>query len=287
MSTTQQTTTSSTVDGARRAADRAAAASGVQVTELTELPAINDAAALFDAVWDSADLMPSNLLRALSHAGNYLAGAHLDGRMVGAIIGFTGLHDGHLVLHSHILGVLEATRGRSVGFALKQHQRAWSLAHGIDRVMWTFDPLVRRNAFFNLSKLAAVGHRYEVNFYGAMPDAINAGDETDRLVALWRLDDPQVVAAADGAAKAVLDLDAAVLLDVGPDQAPVTYDASGDVLRCRVPDDIVALRSSDPAAAQSWRAALRGTLGAALADGYEATGMDRTGWYTLTRRRRG
>jgi predicted GNAT superfamily acetyltransferase len=269
-------------DAARLAAGRA----GVTVHELDDLAGVQQASALFDVVWTdpTGPIMPVNLVRALSSAGSYVAGAFLDGRMVGSIIGFLGLHDGELVLHSHILGVLASTRGRSVGFALKQHQRAWCLARGVTTTLWTFDPLVRRNAYFNLCKLGAVGARYEENFYGPMSDGINSGDETDRLVVAWRLTDARVTAAAEGRAVEVPSSEPlAVLLDVNDDGSPRVLEADGAQLRCRVPEDILRVRETHPEVALQWRRALRDTLGAAVSDGYEAVGMDRDGWYTLTR----
>ena len=267
---------------ARQAADNA----GVVIRELRDLGEVQQASALFDAVWTdpSGAIVPVNLVRALSAAGSYVSGAFSDGRMVGSAIGFIGLHGGEVVVHSHILGVLAETRGRSVGFALKQHQRAWCLERGIVKTLWTFDPLVRRNAYFNLSKLGAVGARYEENFYGAMNDGINAGDETDRMVIQWRLTDPRVVAAAEGRAiEAGADDPAQVLLDVDNDGAPTISVADGDRLRCRVPEDILQVRATEPELALRWRHALRDTLGAAINDGYEAVGMNRSGWYTLAR----
>ena len=275
-----------TATDAEQDARAAAAAAGIDIRVLDDLPGITASSNLFDTVWGGTDntIMPVNLMRALSTAGGYVAGATLDGNLVGAIIGFVGLHDRQVVLHSHILGVLPQTRGRSVGFALKQHQRAWCLARGITSMMWTFDPLVRRNAFFNLSKLAAIGARYEPNFYGEMPDGINAGDETDRMVVEWRLADPAVAAAAQGQRTQRLDAhNAAVLLDVDNEGRPRTYDVHGDALRCRIPEDILTLRAERPELALRWRRALRDTLGAAVSDGYDAVDMDRAGWYLLTR----
>jgi predicted GNAT superfamily acetyltransferase len=50
---------------------------------------------------------------------------------------------------------------------------------------------------------------------------------------------------------------------------------------CQVPEDIVALRRSDPALARAWRAALRRALVGAMDRGYAITGAARSGWYVL------
>src|SRR6266542_3171738 len=103
---------------------------------------------------------------------NYVAGAMRDRRMVGASVGFLHPAGGVFGLHSHITGVRAAARGRGAGFALKQHQRAWALARDLPVVTWTFDPLVRRNAFLNLVKLGAEVVEYLPDFYGPMGDGI-------------------------------------------------------------------------------------------------------------------
>ncbi len=280
---------------ATQTAGEAACRAGVEVADLHDIAEHHQVAKLFIEVWKTsvqdAPCTPQ-LLRAFAHSGNYVAGARLDGQIVGAAVAF--LHPGRdgLALHSHITGVSDAVQGRNVGFALKQHQRAWALARGIPRINWTFDPLVRRNAWFNLVKLGAEGIEYLPHFYGPMADAINAGDETDRCLVSWRLESGRAGAAASGnAAEASLEAlraaGARVALSEGPDGRPVAADptdleepAAGALLAW-VPPDIVALRASDPALGLRWRRALRAAMGAAMRRGLVATGMTRSGWYVL------
>ena len=88
--------------------------------------------------------------------------------------------------------------GRHVGFALKLHQRAWCLDRGITLLEWTYDPLVARNAYFNLGKLGARVAEYLPDFYGVMGDGINRYDESDRILVHWSLEDAVVVDACAG-----------------------------------------------------------------------------------------
>jgi predicted GNAT superfamily acetyltransferase len=192
-------------------------------------------------------------------------------------------------LHSHIAGVLPTWQGSNIGFALKQHQRDWALENGLDRIVWTFDPLVGRNAYFNVTKLGARLTDYHVNFYGQMNDGINVGDETDRCVATWDLSAPRVVAAARGEHN-VADADAlrangaVVALEVGASGEPVSHGSTYDgTVLAQVPGDIVAARATDPAMGRRWREALRDQLGAAFAAGLSVTGVSRDSWYVLSR----
>lgn len=281
------------------AADQAAAAAqrvGVELRELVGVEEFAALSALFDEIWRQPGTMilPANLVRAVSHAGGYVAGAFDgdgDGDLVGGSFGFLGRHGEELVLHSHITGARPGRQGAGVGFALKQHQRAWSLAHGIATVVWTFDPLVSRNAYFNLRKLGALATGYGADFYGEMPDAINAGDHSDRLVVRWDLASARAAQAADGGLPPFATAGTVVVLDADDAGRPrVREDCVPDgpaVLRCRVPMDVLALRRHDPAAALAWRLAVRTVLGGALGAGYRAVDATPDGWYVLAPGRTG
>lgn len=281
---------------AAQVADRAEAVAGVKIRELSALTEFEDVCRLFDEIWQSDPATPVGtveLMRALTKAGNYVAGAYVGDRLVGACLAFFGA-PAAATLHSHVAGVSSGGRGRSVGFALKLHQRAWALERGITTISWTFDPLVRRNAHFNLAKLGATVAEYLPNFYGPMDDAINGGEDTDRLLVEWRLDSPQVADCCAGRAMetradAWRRRGAVVALDAGPDGRPEPKDVPerADSLLVAVPPEVEALRGTDPASARSWRAALRDVLSGLLADGARVHGFDRAGWYVVVRPRRG
>ncbi len=269
-------------DGAaeRAAASAADAASraGVRLLPLDTLAGVQEAAALFAQVWRTDAGTPplaAEVMRAVEHAGGYVFGAYLDDRLVGASSGFLGLDGTTAVLHSHISGVNEPCRG--IGLALKLHQRAWALGRGISSITWTFDPLVRRNAWFNLAKLGATGVEYLVDFYGPMRDGVNGGESSDRLFTRWEL-------TAAPAAVAV-GSDAVVVLDErdGLPWIPPTAATETSTLLIRLPADVEAMRISAPAAARAWRIALRETLVPAFADGRTVRGITRDGCLLLAR----
>lgn len=286
------------------AAGQAAARGGFTVREVTEPADHRAVERLLREIWEtgkSATPMPGDVLRMLSYTGAYVAAADCDGELIGAAVGFltgprAGLASTHL--HSHIAGVASGHRGRHVGFALKLHQRAWALERGFDRITWTFDPLVRRNAYFNLAKLRARVSRYLVDFYGDMPDGINAGQGSDRILVDWWLRSPEVTAAAwpgppaatpapapapgAAAAAAVPALRSRALLRCGPAQQPEAGVVTGPgPVICEIPADIETLRRADPALARAWRRAVRAVLQSALAAGATITGFDRTAGYLL------
>lgn len=278
------------LDLAVRSAEAAAAAAGVHVRELKTLDELEAVYRLYDGIWRPDPKNPpvtTEMLRALTKAGNYVAGAYDGDELVSACVGFFA-PPSEGALHSHVAGVSAQARGRGVGFALKVHQRAWAMLRGIAVVSWTFDPLVRRNAYFNIVKLAAWPAEYLTNFYGDMRDGINSGGDTDRLLARWELGTPAVAAASAGEPATVdagleLARGAVVGLSSSSDGRPVPGSLAGKTLLVAIPPDIEGLRGTDPEGAQAWRTAVREVLGTLIAEGAQVTGFDRAGWYLLTR----
>jgi predicted GNAT superfamily acetyltransferase len=262
---------------ATQAAVAAATAADVVIRELHRMEQLKAAQRLFEEVWRPAEGQPppmtGELLRALAHAGSYVAGAYAGTRMVGASAGFfTAPPDP--ALHSHITGVAPEAQHRGIGFALKVHQRAWALARGVPVVVWTFDPLVARNAWFNLAKLGAVPTGYLEDFYGPMTDAINAGMASDRLLLTWELDDPAVAGACAGQPRQPAQgrerPAAEPALSAGPDLEPVAHQTGAPVVTVGVPPELEAL---DGERRRAWREAVRDALGGRLAAGAAVTGF--------------
>jgi len=281
-------TLSSTLDRARRDSAAAAARSGAEIHEVSDLDGLRSVSRVLDHIWrrsGESSLVPFELLRAMSHGGNYVASASVGGDIVGAAFGFRAEYDGEPVLHSHVLGVVRSTRSRGVGFALKQHQRVWCLEHGLSKMTWTFDPLVRHNAYFNLTRLGAEIAAYLPHFYGEMHDGINGGD-SDRLLVRWDLLSERADAGArfERLAPPQELVDRALALLVDQEGIPSLRDGDDGFVRCQVPADIVEMRRSDADAAERWRVSLRDAMSPRLADGYRVHGITRDGWYLLAHR---
>lgn len=266
------------------AAATAAAASGVDIRELAEMTELAAVCRLFESIWQpepGSGPVTVELLRAMVASGNYISGAFDDGELVGACFGFFG-SPAKSSLHSHIAGVSSKGLGRGLGFALKLHQRAWSLEQEVTSISWTFDPLIRRNAYFNLTKLAANPAVYLPNFYGPMHDGINGSGDTDRLMVTWNLASEPVRAAASGEPPRVL-VAGETVLRAGESGQPVLTPSGAPVVLVGVPPDIETLRRADPALGGEWRAALREVLQGLMADGARVVGFDRAGWYVVSR----
>ena len=217
---------------------------------LRPLTTVGDADGILEvmiATWGDHQLLPREMIVALAESGNVPYGA-VDGNdvLTGYVLGWAGVDEEGLHVHSHMLAALPDRRHRGVGFALKLAQRAQALDQGIHVARWTFDPMVARNAWVNLGKLGAVADRFRRNFYGEMADTVNEGERSDRLVVRWDLD-----------------------------RDPAPRSASPDAVTVTVPADYPELRSRDPEAAREARDETAAALETHMGDGRRVVGFDR------------
>jgi predicted GNAT superfamily acetyltransferase len=232
--------------------------SDIQIRPLISIKEQAMGRAVFDHTWamDAGTEITPNLLQAMAHSGAYLSGAFFEGKCVGAAFAFPATTGG-LHLHSHMTAVLDEYRDRGVGYLLKIDQWHWAKKNDYQEITWTFDPLVRRNAKLNLLKLGADIASYHPNFYGDMPDALNAGDESDRVLASWKV--------------------------VG--EKPVSREAivnpmASDIL-IEIPEDIVAIREKDLAENLKWRYKVRDQFVVAFAKSGKVVGFSENSEYVV------
>ncbi len=172
---------------AREDASRAADRARVFIRRIIDADDAEVVTRLSDDIWGSGVMVPTNLLRAVAMAGTPALVAERDGRAIGFALGFPALGDGFTYVHSHQVGVLAEHRAEHVGFALKMAQRADCLAVGVTEMRWTFDPMLRTHARFNLIHLGVRVIEFIEHCYGSRLDNFNAGDRTDRFKVRWNL----------------------------------------------------------------------------------------------------
>jgi len=213
---------------------------------------------VFDQTWamDSGTEITPNLLQAMVHSGSYLSGAFIDGKCIGAAFAFPATNGG-LHLHSHMTAVLDEYRDQGVGYALKIDQWHWAKKNNFSEISWTFDPLVSRNAKLNLIKLGVNISSYHPNFYGDMPDALNAGDESDRLMASWKV------------------------FGNNPLQREFVSTPKPNDILIQIPADIVAIRSKDKAENLRWRRKVREQFLQAFNQGGQVVGFSTNSEYVV------
>ena len=230
----------------------------IQVRELKSLQDQDSGRKIFDLTWalDAGTEITPNLLQAMVHSGSYLSGAFIDNKIVGAAFAFPATNGG-LHLHSHMTAVLPEFRDKGVGYVLKIDQWNWAKKKNYSHLSWTFDPLVRRNAKLNIAKLGVDISAYHPNFYGDMPDALNAGDESDRLMVSWRTD-----------------------IDAPKARELITKPETGDIL-IEIPEDIVAIRSKNQSESMKWRRQVREEFLAAFEKNGKVIGFSANNEYVV------
>jgi predicted GNAT superfamily acetyltransferase len=230
----------------------------IQVRELDNLQDQDFGRNIFDITWsmDAGTEITPNLLQAMVHSGSYLSGAFIDNKIVGAAFAFPATNGG-LHLHSHMTAVLPEFRDKGVGYSLKIDQWNWAKKKNYSHLSWTFDPLVRRNAKLNIAKLGVDISAYHPNFYGDMPDALNAGDESDRLMVSWRTD-----------------------IDAPKARELITKPETGDIL-IEIPEDIVAIRSKNQSESMKWRRQVREQFLAAFEKNGKVIGFSANNEYVV------
>ena len=230
----------------------------IHVQKLIDSQDFESARKIFDITWsmDVGTEITPNLLQAMVHGGSYLSGAFIDDQCVGAAFAFPATNGG-LHLHSHMTAVLDEYRDQGVGYALKIDQWHWAKKNDYSEISWTFDPLVSRNAKLNLIKLGVNISSYHPNFYGDMPDALNAGDESDRLMVSWKV------------------------VGENPVQRELVSTPKPNDILIQIPSDIVAIRSKDREENLRWRRKVREQFLQAFEKGGQVVGFSTNSEYVV------
>jgi predicted GNAT superfamily acetyltransferase len=165
-----------------------------------------------------------------------------------------------------MLAVEAGLRDQNLGYKIKLAQRQHALGAGVGLIFWTFDPLMSRNAHFNINKLGVILRRYERNYYG---QGVSTGFEsdvpTDRVIAEWWVASDHVKSVLAGH-------------HPGPDNV------TGEI---QIPDDINSIREHSTTEHLEWRMRVREQFETQIARGAVASGFSRdpetrTSRYLLT-----
>jgi predicted GNAT superfamily acetyltransferase len=268
-------------------------------------------------VWpgNETDVIPAHMLLAASHNGGLTIGVFdsgeklsdaarssfdsptdpqlPDGELIGFVFGFPGLYDtpdGPRPKHcSHMLGVLPAYRDQGVGFALKRAQWQMVRHQGLDRITWTYDPLLSRNAHLNIARLGAVCSTYLREEYGEMRDGLNMGLPSDRFQVDWWVNSQRVTHRLSKRPRRKLDLanflaaETAILnpTTIDPRGYPIPlHERSAEeglnqvrssIVLIEIPADFMDLKSIDHDLALEWRLHTRQWFEALFNKGYLVT----------------
>jgi predicted GNAT superfamily acetyltransferase len=202
-------------------------------------------------------LNPKLLSAIVANGGTAVAASTSAGQLVGFAYGFVGFDGESPYLYSQATFIDPDFQGLGVGRLLKQEQARLAAASGLAAMRWAFDPILSRNAHFNLDVLGARGVRFVPRYY----------DEafSDRLIVEWDL---AAVAHPGSASTSPMSAGAAPARAVTPDDWGRPLE-DGDVVRVAIPaaspDTIL-----DPVAVEALRFAVAETFAHLFERGYIA-----------------
>lgn len=146
------------------------------------------------------EISPVRHLIVTRHAGGFTLGAFHENNLVGFVLSVPAFLRGEKAFYSHMTAVKKEFQSYGIGGKLKWQQRERALQDDVKFIKWTYQPVLARNAFFNLEKLGVIIQHYEPNFYGTdyPNNDLKLGLDSDRLFAEWHLEDEKVVALSKG-----------------------------------------------------------------------------------------
>jgi len=174
-----------------------------------------------------------------------------------------------------------------LGRTLKEYQRRVLAERGVTRIFWTFDPLMAKNAYFNLNRLGVRVVEYVPDMYGTTGSPLHLGLATDRLVVAS-------ATTAQGSAAFVLPAppnERAPILTPFARLNDTTITTGSDrppSVLLEIPQDVLDVLAKSPTAARTWRVAVRDHFTWALTHGYAVRGVHRSStsgrtFYVMTR----
>lgn len=210
--------------------------------------------------WGTSEVVPAHVFIAASTVEGIVKGAYIDNKLVGYVFGFLGKFLGRICLYSHQLAVSPEHQNKNIGYLLKNSQKEYASAIGLELIVWTFDPLQSKNAYFNINKLGCIAKRYFPNHYGEMKDELNKGIPSDRFMAEWWIKSRWVNEKESSKYKYMEDYPdkdrvKIVLKAIGSVEfpRPVEQDETGKLIGIEIPIDINSIKRRDLRLARKWR----------------------------------
>ncbi len=261
----------------------------IDIQPLHTLAQMQSAVELQKTYWgtDYSAVIPEHMLYTIVATGGHVLAAMDGDTVAGVLVGLIGLGSRTPeaptapYIFSKRMVVLPAYRNYGLGYRLKMAQRDLALAQNLERVVWTFDPLLSPNAYLNLHKLGGVCYEFHRDHYGT--DNIGGLSPTgysDRLQLEWPVADGPVAERAAGTAptRSVADYLGDGGLIINP--ASISDDGyltpanriesvgTGNWELIEIPPNHVDIEKQKPRLAAAWRAHNRQTLEACLQSGY-------------------
>jgi predicted GNAT superfamily acetyltransferase len=241
------------------------------------------------ATWGFTDLMvfPYTQLISVAHNGGVLLGAYAEGELVGFVYGYLGMSGSKLYHFSQRMGVLPHYQGQGIGMKLKLAQREQMLRQGIDLIVWTYDPLLGKNATLNIEKLGGFVRHYARDIYGAVNNPLQVGLSTDRFLLEWELMSDRVRERIRSPkprpnAEAWINENKYPFINYAswegnlPRPMALDLELKENILLVQIPPNLDTIKKVDLGIARGWRESTRDIFETYFNRGYVVTGFARS-----------
>jgi len=231
------------------------------------------------------------MMVALQKYGGQVLGAFCpkaDGgeELIGFTLAFVGKDEvsREYFLYSQLAAALTEWQSQGVGLALKAAQREGALAQSYGLMRWSYDPLLARNAYFNLAKLGGVARLYTPNMYGTGRGELFGQLDTDRLTIDWELASTRVIERLELAKSGEKPYLPLAEYNTPPDLVEVRWlaqnipavfniflEQTAPTLKLEIPYQYKQVQEFDFGVAEEWRSQTRAIFSYYLAAGYQVS----------------
>ena len=228
------------------------------------------------------DIVPIPVLVSVNRVGGILLGAYSSlGDMIGFTFSMPGTRDGKAILHCCMVAVRSAYKNFDVGYKLQTALRKEALKRKITCVTCDFDPMQPLHSYFFIGKLGFKANVYEENLYGETTVQLDRGLPTDRIIAVWDMENSEVVKRLESGPprhdfrkelKRVSIINQ--LMESAPGffvSSPIKMDSDAEAFLFEVPYNIQEIKNRDLGAAMEWQRNLRQVFGGYFKKGYTVT----------------
>ena len=153
----------------------------MNIRQITHASDIEDTMAIQKAAWGARDidLVPGHILKGLTDNGSLILGAYEGEEMLGYVLCIPT--DQPAVHLAHMMGVHPDHQQSDVGGSLLRELVTRARERGVEKLVWTFDPLESVNAKLYFHKMGAVARRYVPDYYIMHGSRAHAGLPADRF----------------------------------------------------------------------------------------------------------
>ena len=242
----------------------------MQIRQITSYDELSGIEALQTAIWqfEPMAVTPRHVFIAGMRSGGLVLGAFdQQDTFIGFALAFRGERLGRPCLYSHLVGILPSMQSQGVGYELKMEQRRFAKSLGFESVVWTFDPLLAKNACLNIQKLGGKVYTFLPNAYGSTAFKLyGSGFPTHRLELCWHVNQP--IASETGP-----ECEATAVLEVDEDNFPkvnhdILYHPENKTLSLPIPAHHLPMRIEAPEQAHRWQESVCLCAETLLSNGY-------------------